>query len=114
MPSGALADVTFFTELVRFAQKHKILICHDNPYTFILNDRPLSIFNAKGADTCAVELISLSKCYNMAGWRVGAVIGAKAYIDNIMSRIIYKPFEVFFSLGILGHTNKESLSQTGF
>lgn len=85
MPTGAKADHTFFTELVSFAKEHNILICHDNPYTFILNDHPLSIFNAPDADEVAIELISLSKCYNMAGWRVGAVIGAKPYIDTIMT-----------------------------
>ena len=85
MPTGAKADISFFETLVAFAKKHSILICHDNPYTFILNDQPLSIFNAKGAEECAVELVSLSKCYNMAGWRVGAVVGSKAYIDTIMT-----------------------------
>jgi aspartate/methionine/tyrosine aminotransferase len=85
MPTGAVADLNFFNELVAFAQKHNILICHDNPYTFILNENPLSIFNASGAEDCAIELVSLSKCYNMAGWRVGAVIGAKSYIDTIMT-----------------------------
>lgn len=84
MPTGAKADLPFFERLVAFAKKHKILICHDNPYAFILNDHPISIFNVKDAADCALELISLSKCYNMAGWRVGAVIGAKPYIDTIM------------------------------
>ncbi|MBK8624676.1 MAG: aminotransferase class I/II-fold pyridoxal phosphate-dependent enzyme [Saprospiraceae bacterium] len=85
MPTGAKAGLSFFNDLVAFSKKHKILICHDNPYAFILNDYPLSIFNAEGANDCAIELISLSKCYNMAGWRVGAVIGAKPYIDTIMT-----------------------------
>jgi aspartate/methionine/tyrosine aminotransferase len=85
MPTGAKADVRFFTELVAFAKEYNILICHDNPYTFILNDHPLSIFNVSGAEECAIELVSLSKCYNMAGWRVGAFIGSKPYIDTIMT-----------------------------
>lgn len=85
MPTGAKAEISFFNELVAFAKKHKILICHDNPYAFILNGNPISIFNAKEAHDCAIELISLSKCYNMAGWRVGAIIGAKPYIDTIMT-----------------------------
>jgi aspartate/methionine/tyrosine aminotransferase len=85
MPTGAKADVTFFNELIAFAKENNILVCHDNPYTFILNDHPLSIFNADGADQCCIELVSLSKCYNMAGWRVGAFIGAKPYIDTIMT-----------------------------
>jgi LL-diaminopimelate aminotransferase len=85
MPTGATADPEFFEELVGFATEHQILICHDNPYVFLLNDHPISIFNAPGAKDCAVELISLSKCYNMAGWRVGAVAGKKPYIDAIMT-----------------------------
>ena len=85
MPTGATADLDFFNELVTFAIKHGILICHDNPYALILNDQPLSIFNAEGSKDCAIELTSLSKCYNMAGWRVGAVAGAKPYIDTILT-----------------------------
>ena len=85
MPTGAKADLGFFEDLVGFATEHQILICHDNPYVFLLNDHPISIFNAPGAKDCAVELISLSKCYNMAGWRVGAVAGKKPYIDAIMT-----------------------------
>lgn len=85
MPTGAKADLDFFDKLVHFARKHQILICHDNPYAFILNDHPLCIFNVAGAEDCAIELVSLSKCYNMAGWRVGAVVGAKPYIDTIMT-----------------------------
>jgi LL-diaminopimelate aminotransferase len=85
MPTGAKADLAFFNEIIAFAKRHQILVCHDNPYTFILNDHPLSILNATGAHECAIELVSLSKCYNMAGWRVGAVVGAKPYIDTIMT-----------------------------
>jgi LL-diaminopimelate aminotransferase len=85
MPTGAKAELSFFNNLVAFAKKHNILLCHDNPYAFILNKYPLSIFNAEGAEDCAIELISLSKCYNMAGWRVGGVIGTKPYIDTIMT-----------------------------
>lgn len=84
MPTGAIADPGFFNELVAFAKQFNLLICHDNPYTFLLNDHPLSIFNAVGAEDCAIELVSLSKCYNMAGWRVGALIGAKPYIDTVL------------------------------
>lgn len=85
MPTGATADLDFFNRLVSFAKRNNILICHDNPYTFILNDHPLSIFNAAESEDCAIELVSLSKCYNMAGWRVGAFIGAKSAIDSIMT-----------------------------
>ncbi len=85
MPTGAKADLEFFNEVVALAKKHQILVCHDNPYAFILNDHPISILNAEGAIDCCIELVSLSKCYNMAGWRVGAVVGAKPYIDTIMT-----------------------------
>ncbi len=84
MPTGAKVELSFYEKLVDFALKHNILICHDNPYNYILNDHPLSIFNVPRARECAIELFSLSKCYNMAGWRVGALIGAKEYIDTVM------------------------------
>lgn len=85
MPTGARADIGYLNDLVSFALQFRILICHDNPYHFILNDDVVSIFNAKDADQCALELVSLSKCYNMAGWRVGALIGRKDYIDTVMT-----------------------------
>ncbi len=75
MPTGAQADLDFFTDLIAFAKAHDILICHDNPYAFILNDAPLSIMEVDGAIDHALELSSLSKCYNMAGWRVGCLAG---------------------------------------
>ncbi len=84
MPTGAIATVDFYEELVAFAKRHQILICHDNPYNFILNDTPMSIFHVAGAKECAIELCSLSKCFNMAGWRVGALVGGAEYIDTVM------------------------------
>jgi aspartate/methionine/tyrosine aminotransferase len=84
MPTGGNATIEFFKELIAFGQRHNILICHDNPYTFILNDSPISIMQVEGAKSCALELTSLSKNYNMAGWRVGAVAGDKYYIDTIL------------------------------
>ena len=84
MPTGAKVDLDFYHSLVDFALSHQILICHDNPYNYILNDNPLSIFNVPRAKECAIELFSLSKCYNMAGWRVGALIGAQEYVDVVM------------------------------
>lgn len=84
MPTGAVADKLFFEELVLFAKKHQILLVHDNPYAFILNDQPLSLLSIKGAKDVTIELNSLSKCYNMAGWRVGVMSGAKEYIDTVM------------------------------
>lgn len=99
MPTGAKASKTFFDELVAFGKRNNILICHDNPYTFILNEEPLSIMQSEGAKEVALELTSLSKNYNMAGWRVGAVAGGKDYIDTIltfksnMDSGMYKPVQ---------------------
>ena len=84
MPTGQKANTDFYTRLISFAKRNKILICHDNPYSFILNEKPMSIMSIPGAKDCCLELMSLSKTYNMAGWRVGAVIGASDYIDMIM------------------------------
>jgi aspartate/methionine/tyrosine aminotransferase len=84
MPTGGNADLAFFKKLVAFGRKHNILICHDNPYTFILNDNPVSILQVEGAMETALELTSLSKNYNMAGWRIGAVAGQKSSIDSIL------------------------------
>lgn len=84
MPTGAAADIAFFEDLVLFAKKHNILLVNDNPYAFILNDKPLSLLSVDGAKDVAIELNSLSKYYNMAGWRVGVMLGAKDYIDAVM------------------------------
>jgi len=84
MPTGAKADLPFFKNLISFAKQHKILLCHDNPYGFILNDQPNSILEVEGAKEVAIELNSLSKCFNMAGWRVGVMVGAEEYINTVM------------------------------
>ncbi len=84
MPTGAKAITTQFESLVEFAKKHHILLVNDNPYSFILNDNPLSIFAVKGAKDVALELNSLSKSFNMAGWRVGMVLGAAENIKTIL------------------------------
>ncbi len=84
MPTGAKADQSFFEELVAFAKKHEILLVNDNPYAFILNNEPLSLLSVDGAKEVTIELNSLSKCFNMAGWRVGVLFGAKDYIDTVM------------------------------
>ena len=84
MPTGAKATRNFFEKLVAFGLRHKILICHDNPYNMVLNEEPMSILSVKGAKECCLELCSLSKAYNMAGWRVGALLGAKDYIDVVL------------------------------
>ncbi len=84
MPTGKLPDRALFERLVAFGKKHGILICHDNPYSFILNDTPMSLLSTPGAKEVVVELNSLSKSQNMAGWRVGILSGAKERIDEVL------------------------------
>jgi LL-diaminopimelate aminotransferase len=84
MPTGQLPDRVLFEGLVAFGKKHDILICHDNPYSFILNDNPMSLLAVPGAKEVVVELNSLSKSQNMAGWRVGMLSGAKERIDEVL------------------------------
>ncbi|MBE0639572.1 MAG: aminotransferase class I/II-fold pyridoxal phosphate-dependent enzyme [Bacteroidales bacterium] len=100
MPSGAKANLEFFNQLIHFAKQKKILICNDNPYSFILNDNPLSIFSAEGAKEVALELNSMSKSHNMAGFRMGMVSGQADYLKNIltvksnMDSGMYKPIQL--------------------
>ena len=84
MPTGTNATLETFEKLVAFGKKHQILIINDNPYSFILNDNPVSILQVEGAKDTALELNSLSKTFNMAGWRVGMVLGNAAYISEIL------------------------------
>ncbi|NOY47439.1 MAG: aminotransferase class I/II-fold pyridoxal phosphate-dependent enzyme [Chlorobi bacterium] len=84
MPTGAHANYKMYEELVAFARRNNILIVNDNPYSFILNDSPKSILKVKGAKEVCLELNSLSKTFNMAGWRVGMVMGDGKHISNIL------------------------------
>lgn len=84
MPTGAHANYKIYEELVSFARRNNILIVNDNPYSFILNDSPKSILKVKGAKEVCIELNSLSKTFNMAGWRVGMVLGDGKHISNIL------------------------------
>jgi len=84
MPTGSKPTEQLFKELILFAKQHEILIVNDNPYSFILNDTPKSILEVEGAKEVALELNSLSKTFNMAGWRVGIVLGASEYIKIIL------------------------------
>ncbi|WP_378185537.1 pyridoxal phosphate-dependent aminotransferase [Aquimarina sp. W85] len=84
MPTGASGNIKLFEKLIHFAKKHAILLVNDNPYSFVLNPRPVSIFTIEGAKECALELNSLSKTFNMAGWRVGMVMGDKEKIQGIL------------------------------
>jgi LL-diaminopimelate aminotransferase len=86
MPTGAPASKKLFEAAVRFATDNKILLCHDNPYSLILNKQPpISLLSVDGAKDVAVELNSMSKSHNMAGWRVGWLSGAKPYIDAVLT-----------------------------
>ncbi len=84
MPTGQLPTKALFERLVAFGKKHGILICHDNPYSFILNDSPASLLSVAGAKDVVIELNSLSKSQNMAGWRVGMLCAAKERIDEVL------------------------------
>ena len=84
MPTGAKGNIRLFQKLIDFGNQNNILICHDNPYSFILNDSPLSILAISGAKEIAVELNSLSKSHNMAGWRIGLAAGNAQFIKAIL------------------------------
>ncbi|MBT0811349.1 aminotransferase class I/II-fold pyridoxal phosphate-dependent enzyme [Litoribacter ruber] len=84
MPTGALASESLFEKLVAFGQNHNILIVHDNPYSFILNPEPKSIFSIEGAAESVLELNSLSKTFNIPGWRVGMMAGKKEFLQAIL------------------------------
>ena len=84
MPTGRIASREELKELVDLARKNNFLIVNDNPYSLILNDEPMSILSIEGAEDVALELNSLSKSHNMAGWRIGWVAGKKEFIDAVL------------------------------
>ncbi len=84
MPTGATANGQQFRELVDFARRNGILLVNDNPYSFVLSNRPLSILATPGADGHVLELNSLSKTFNMAGWRVGMLLGAAPLLEAVL------------------------------
>lgn len=84
MPTGQLPTKSMFQEMIDFARENNILLVHDNPYSFILNNEPLSILSISGAKEVAVELNSISKSHNMAGWRVGMLCGKESIINNVL------------------------------
>ncbi len=100
MPTGRRASSELFKKLMKFGKLHQILICNDNPYSFILNDNPISIFETEGAKEVAIELNSLSKSHNMAGFRVGMVAGNSSFISYIlkiksnMDSGMYRPIQM--------------------
>lgn len=84
MPTGANANVELFEKLVNFGQRHGIVICNDNPYSFILNDQPLSILSIPGAKEICIELNSMSKSHNMSGWRIALLATNPQFIQWIL------------------------------
>ncbi len=96
MPTGANGSVELFEKLVAFGKKHSIVICNDNPYSFILNDQKISILSVEGAKDTCIELNSMSKSHNMAGWRmamlasnatfIGWILKVKSNVDSGMYR----------------------------
>jgi len=84
MPTGAKASLKELEKLVLFAQNHNILLVNDNPYSFVLNEDPISILAVDGAKSHCLELNSLSKSFNMAGWRVGMLCGAQEFLQSVI------------------------------
>ncbi|HSU29041.1 MAG TPA: aminotransferase class I/II-fold pyridoxal phosphate-dependent enzyme [Chitinophagaceae bacterium] len=84
MPTGQLPTPELFESLVAFAKKQDILLIHDNPYSFILNDKPMSLLSVKGAKDHVIELNSLSKSHNLAGWRVGMLCSKGERIADVL------------------------------
>ncbi len=100
MPTGKPASYELYKKLIDFGKRHGILICNDNPYSFILNDYPISILEIEGAKETAIELNSMSKSHNMAGFRIGMVAGESrliSYILQVKSNMdsgMYKPLQI--------------------
>ncbi len=84
MPTGAVASSGLFEELISISRKNNFLLCNDNPYSLILNENPQSLLSVGGAKEVALELNSLSKSHNMAGWRVGWVAGNEKYVKSVL------------------------------
>ncbi len=84
MPTGANATPLLFEKLVAFGKRHGIIICHDNPYSFILNDSPMSILSVPGAKDICIELNSLSKSHNMSGWRMGMLASNPQFVKWVL------------------------------
>lgn len=84
MPTGAPARMETYKRLVSFARRHNILIVNDNPYSLILNEKPLSLLQVEDAKDCCMELNSMSKSHNMPGWRVGMCVGNRQFIQWIL------------------------------
>lgn len=110
MPTGAKATTALFEKLIAFGLKNQILIVNDNPYSFILTENPISILSVEGAKETAVELNSLSKTFNMAGWRVGMLSGNKDVIENALKVKSNMDSGMFYGLqmGAIAALNSEN------
>jgi aspartate/methionine/tyrosine aminotransferase len=84
MPTGQLSDKVLLKEIIDFAKREKIMIVHDNPYSFILNDSPSSLFKFDSQKEVVIELNTLSKSHNMAGWRVGMIVASDVHINAVL------------------------------
>jgi len=84
MPTGQLPTLKLFEQLIAFAKENQVLLVHDNPYSFILNEEPMSILQTEGLTDQVIELNSLSKSHNMAGWRIGMLMAKPGHIENIL------------------------------
>ncbi len=113
MPTGAVANEKAFRDLVQFGKKHHILIVNDNPYSFILNDSPSSILSTEGAMDGVLELNSLSKSFNMSGWRIGMVCGSEHNLNIILKVKTNMDSGMFFPLQV-GAVKALALSDTWF
>ena len=84
MPTGGAARMETYERLVAFAQKHQIVVVNDNPYSFILNEKPMSLLQVPGAKDCCIEFNSMSKSHNMPGWRVGMLATNAQFVQWIL------------------------------
>jgi LL-diaminopimelate aminotransferase len=84
MPTGQVPTIKLFEQLVAFARENHVLLVHDNPYSFILNEEPMSIWQVADAGDHVIELNSLSKSHNMAGWRIGMMLAKSRHIENVL------------------------------
>lgn len=110
MPTGAKVKKDTFQKIIDFGKKHDILIINDNPYSFVLNDNPSSILTIDGAAEVALELNSLSKTFNMAGWRVGMLLGSQEHLSEVLKVKTQQDSGMFYGIqkGAIAAFNLES------
>ncbi|MGL4346842.1 MAG: pyridoxal phosphate-dependent aminotransferase [Chitinophagaceae bacterium] len=113
MPTGTIPSLEVFQKLVAFAKKHHLLLCHDNPYSFINNPKPMSLLCVEGAKDITIEINSLSKSHNMAGWRVGMLASNKNIVQKVLQFKSNMDSGMFFPLQ-LAATKALSLPQTWY